>query len=139
MTLFEVGTHAPLMISVPGMKTKGQSCTTPVEFVDIYPTLAGLAGLPAPAGLDGQSLKPLLDNPRARWDKPAYTYQVRGKVRGVTVRTRRFRYTEWDESRVLTELYDEENDKAEMHNLAGEAKYAATRKEMKALLAGHGW
>jgi iduronate 2-sulfatase len=127
------------MIAVPGMKNKGGSCRTPVEFVDIYPTLAEVAALPKPSGLDGVSLAPLLENPQAKWDKPAYTYQVRGKVRGISVRTRRFRYTEWDEGRALSELYDEENDKAEMHNLAADAQYASTVKQMKGLLAGHGW
>ena len=139
MTLFEVGTHAPLLISAPGMKTAGASCATPVEFVDIYPTLSDLAGLPAPGGLDGKSLTPLLANPNAKWDKLAYTYQVRGAIHGITVRNRRFRYTEWDEGRAGTELYDEDADAAEMKNLAADPKHAATVKELKAQLTGHGF
>jgi iduronate 2-sulfatase len=139
MTLFEVGVHAPLLISTPGMKTAGKNCATPVEFVDIYPTLADMAGLPVPSGLDGRSLRPLLTDPQSKWDKLAYTYQVRGEIRGVTVRNRRFRYTEWDQGRAGTELYDEDADSAEMHNMAADPKYAATVKDMKAQLVGHGW
>ena len=104
-----------------------------------YDRDANLAGLPMPAGLDGKSLTPLIKNPKAKWEKPAYTYQVRGEVRGVTVRTGRFRYTEWDGGPKGTELYDEANDPAEMRNLAADPKYAASVKEMKGLLAGHLW
>jgi uncharacterized sulfatase len=139
LTLFEVGVHAPLLISAPGMKNAGRNCATPVEFVDIYPTLADLAGLPKPSRLDGRSLRPLFDDPGAKWDKLAYTYQVRGEIRGVTVRNSRFRYTEWDRGSAGTELYDEDADAAEMHNLAADPKYAAVVKEMKAKLAGHEW
>jgi uncharacterized sulfatase len=139
MSLFEAGVHAPLMISAPSIKTGGQSCSTPVEFVDIYPTLADLSGLPRPAGLDGRSLTPLMKNPKAKWDKPAYTYQVRGEIRGVTVRTSRFRYTEWDGGQKGTELYEEASDPAEMRNLSADPKYTAAVKQMKGLLAGHEW
>jgi uncharacterized sulfatase len=138
-SLFEVGVHAPLMISAPGMANAGKSCATPVEFVDIYPTLSELAGLPAVSGLDGRSLTPLIKDPQAKWDKPAYTYQVRGQIRGVTVRTSRFRYTEWDQGKAGTELYEETNDPAEMRNLAADSKYSAAVREMKGLLAGHQW
>ena len=138
-SLFEVGVHAPLMISAPGIRTGGQNCAAPVEFVDIYPTLADLAGLPLPGGLDGKSLAPLMKNPKAKWDKPAYTYQVRGEIRGVTVRTSRFRYTEWDGGRKGAELYDETGDPAEMRNLSGDPKYTAAVKQMKGLLIDHPW
>ena len=56
-TNFELATRAPLLISVPKQKTAGQKCDAPVEFVDVYPTLADVCGLAIPAGLDGASLK----------------------------------------------------------------------------------
>ena len=62
-TNFELATRAPLLISVPKQKTAGQKCDATVEFVDVYPTLADVCGLPIPAGLDGSSLKPFLENP----------------------------------------------------------------------------
>jgi hypothetical protein len=80
-----------------------------------------------------------MKDPQAKWDKPAYTYQVRGQVRGVTVRNSRFRYTEWDLGRQGTELYEETTDPAEMRNLAADPKYTAAVRQMKGLLDGHQW
>ena len=77
MSLFEESARVPMIIVAPGQKAggKGSGCT--VEFVDVYPTLADLCNLPAPTNLAGQSLRPLLDNPNARWTKPAYTQVTR--------------------------------------------------------------
>jgi len=81
--------------------------------------------------LQGQSLRPLLDDPAAKWDKPARTQVERGKFAGRTVRTARWRYTEWDEGRQGAELYDHENDEGEYHNLAADPKYKDVVAEMK--------
>jgi uncharacterized sulfatase len=78
MSLFENSARVPLLISVPGSKNAGQTCRRPVELVDLHPTLADLCGLTAPSNLDGKSLKPLLDNPKAEWGKPALTQVTRG-------------------------------------------------------------
>jgi uncharacterized sulfatase len=106
--------------------------------VDIYPTLADLCGLKAPSSLQGHSLKPLLDDPTAAWDWPAYTQASRSvdknRVFGRSVRTERWRYTEWDEGRQGSELYDHENDPQEFLNLAADAKHADKVEELKALL-----
>ena len=67
----------PLIISVPGNANNGQSCPRPVELVDLHATLADVCGLPLPQS-DGTSLKPLLDNPQAAWDKPAFSQVLRG-------------------------------------------------------------
>ena len=80
-----------------------------VEFLDIYPTLADLAQLPAPAGLHGRSLTPLLRNPRAEWHHPALTQVRRGAppnatFMGYSVRTEQWRYTEWDDGARGVEL-----------------------------------
>jgi uncharacterized sulfatase len=100
----------------------------------MYPTLADLCGLPRPKHLEGTSLRPLLDNPNARWDRPAYTVQVRGWFIGRTVRTERWRYTEWDEGRRGAALYDHDADPHEMRNLATDPKHAATVAQMRKLL-----
>ena len=76
-TLFDVAAHAPLIIVDPRKKTAGQACPRTVEFVDIYPTLVELCGLAMPPGLEGKSLVPLLDHPKAAWDRPAFTLVAR--------------------------------------------------------------
>ena len=96
MTLFEPATHVPLFMSVPGM-TKGKACSRTVESLDIYSTLTDVCGLKIPSQLEGRSLKPLLENPAAPWDKPAYSFITKGQIKGATVRTERFRYTEWNQ------------------------------------------
>ena len=69
----ENDTHGALLLSVPGMKHAGAKATGLVEFVDIYPTLADLAGLPLPAHLEGHSFKPVLDNPSRPWKQAAFS------------------------------------------------------------------
>ncbi len=131
---FEEAAKAPLIISAPGYTTAGETCRRPVEFIDIYPTLAALAGLTPPPGLDGKSLVPLLADSRADWNYPAYTQIQRGTIPGHTVRTALWRYTEWDSGSAGQELYNEETDPQELDNLAADPRYAAVVAEMKALL-----
>jgi hypothetical protein len=96
-SLFEESTRAPLIIAVPGIKG-GKTCASPVEFIDIFPTVVESAGLPLPAGLEGVSLLPLLRDPATPHDRPARSMvQFRG-VPGRTVRTATWRYTEWGEN-----------------------------------------
>jgi uncharacterized sulfatase len=131
---FEESARVPLIISVPGRKSAGQASSRPVELVDLYPTLADLAGLTLPKHLEGFSLRPLIDNPEAQWNHPAYTQVQRGGDPGHSVRTERWRYTEWGFGQKGQELYDHDNDPQELHNLAGDAKYADEVAQMKALL-----
>jgi len=134
MSLFEVSVRAPLIVSVPGLRSAGEASSRPVEFVDLYPTLVEACGLPMPQGLEGGSLMPLLQRPGSRWDKPALSYLKRGPVLGVSVRTERYRYTEWDQGRKGAELYDHERDPHEVYNLAEDPKQAKTVAKLKALL-----
>ena len=122
-TLFERSTRAPLLIAGPGVAARGAASSRVVEFLDIYPTLAALAGLAPPAGLHGRSLVPLLTDASAPWDHPALSQVRRGAVpetfMGYTIRTDRWRYTEWDGGTRGTELYDVEADPDELRNVAG--------------------
>jgi uncharacterized sulfatase len=124
-TLFEQGARAPLIIRAPGANGNGQPCRRIVEFVDIYPTLTGLAGLKAPKALEGRSLVPLLEDPLADWDGFAITQVLRPAdkrlsepVMGRSIRTQRWRYSDWGEGRHGIELYDHHADPMEFNNLA---------------------
>ena len=131
-SLYEVGTRVPLVIAVPG--GKGQASRRTVESLDLYPTLAELCGLPRPAGVEGRSLAPLLRNPRADWERPAYTLTLfQGKL-GRAIRTERWRYAEWEGGREGAMLFDHNNDPRELRNLAADPAHAKTVREMKRLL-----
>ncbi len=139
MSVFENSARVPLIIYAPKMKGNGKASARTVELVDLYPTLADLCGLPAPSGFEGKSLRPLLDNPQASWNKPAFTQVRRGQnVMGRSVRTERYRYTEWDGGKAGVELYDYETDPQETKNLANDPQYAKTVEEMKRLLRNQG-
>lgn len=131
---FEHAARVPLVIASPDQKAKGKTCLRTVELVDIYPTLADLCGLTPPANVAGKSLRPLLDDPQAAWDKPAFTQVWRGSFPGHSVRTERWRYTEWDDGRQGAELYDYDNDPHEYNNLADDPRHAGKVAEMKALV-----
>jgi uncharacterized sulfatase len=134
-TLFDESARAPLIIAAPGVRGRGQTSRAVVEFVDIYPTVADLAGLPAPRGLAGRSLKPLLDRPDRKWDCPAFTQILRpGQERpimGRAITTDRWRYIEWDEGRAGRELYDHQTDPQELHNRANDPQHARLIAELR--------
>jgi iduronate 2-sulfatase len=123
-TLFERSTRAPLLIAGPGVTARGAASPRVVEFLDVYPTLAALAGLTPPAGLHGRSLVPLLTDALAPWDHAAVSQVHREAVpetfKGYSIRTDRWRYTEWDGGRRGAELYDVEADPDELRNLAAQ-------------------
>ena len=133
-SLFEESARVPVIISAPGEKGNGQGCPRVVETIDIYPTLCDLAGVAAPDNLAGVSLRPLLENPMAPWSRPAFTQVRRQGFPGRSVRTERWRYTEWDHGRKGVELYDHEADPREFKNLARDPKYAATVRQLRGLL-----
>jgi uncharacterized sulfatase len=134
MTLFEESAHTPLILHAPG-RPAGTVCRRLVEWVDIYPTLTELCGLRPNHPLDGTSFAPLLNDPGKAWKKAAYTTVARGDNRfGRSVRTERFRYTEWNGGKDGIELYDHEADEHEWINLAGNSKSAAVQKNLEELL-----
>jgi len=138
MSLFEESARVPLIIAAPGAKARGRISPRIVETLDLYPTLTDLCGLAPPDGLAGASLRPLLDDPAAAWNRPAYTQLRRGAAQnafmGYSVRTERWRYTEYDGGKQGAELYDHQRDPRELTNLANEPRYADAVAEMKRLL-----
>jgi uncharacterized sulfatase len=135
-TVFEAATRLPLIFRVPGAKAKGKGCARTVELLDLYPTLADLCGLKdVPANLHGKSLRPLLDNPAGKWDRPAVSQVSRGqKVTGYSIRTERYRFTEWNGGQEGEELYDYQTDPKEMKNLAKSNAHAKLKTELQARL-----
>ncbi len=134
MSLFEQSARVPMFIHVPAGKNNGKSSSRCVELIDLYPTLAELCNLPAPAGLEGKTLKTLLENPNAKWNKPALTQVFSNDRKGRSIRTEQWRYTEWNGGKDGVELYDHKSDPQELKNLAEDPKRADVRKELKAQL-----
>ena len=133
-TLFEFSCRVPLIVRVPAATNAGQACRRPVELVDLYPTLLDYCQLDSPHKLAGHSLRTLLENPDAKWDKPARTQVQRGRIAGRSVRTERWRYIEWDQGREGAELYDQEKDPGDYHNLADQPQFKDVIAQLKPLL-----
>jgi arylsulfatase A-like enzyme len=120
--LWEESARAPYMWIVPGVTKPGGVCNRTVDYMQIYPTLCDLAGLPAPKQGEGESIRKLLANPDAPWDKPAITTWL---YNNHTVRTERWRYIRYDDG--SEELYDHERDPLEWTNLAQNPEYASVK------------
>ncbi len=130
----ENDTHAPLIVSAPGLKTAGKHSQALVEFVDLYPTLAELCGLSLPPHLEGASLVPLLNGKAKSVKTAAFSQYPRPnqgqRLMGYSMRTERYRFTRWvqrdDHTKlVASELYDQQTDPQENVNIANEPKQAA--------------
>jgi len=130
--LFEESTRVPLVVAAPQVARPGVPAAGLVELVDVYPTLADLAGLPLPAPLDGTSLRPLLDDPDARVKEAAFTVSSRGRRLGRSVRTTRYRYTWWRPD--AAELYDHESDPGEHRNLIRDPRQRETVARLKRII-----
>jgi iduronate 2-sulfatase len=135
MSLFERSVRVPLIIAAPNAKARGGETNALAELVDLYPTLARLANLSTPEYLDGVSLTPVLDDPRASVRDAAYT-QIRND--GYAIRTDRWRYIEWAEGKEGSQLYDMSRDPGETTNLAADPQHAATVADLRARLGRYG-
>lgn len=144
--LFEGSCRVPLIIAAPGMKTAGQKSERVVELVDLYPTLAELCGYKTPQHIQGQSLVPLLKDPQAERTRPAFSVthsrasrlhkEMKGKnPLGHSIRTERYRYTEWGDGEYGAELYDYQTDPEEFRNLVRDPTHRETVARLKGLLA----
>ncbi|MBX3177971.1 MAG: sulfatase [Candidatus Hydrogenedentes bacterium] len=122
--LWEEATKNGMIFAGSGIPA-GQRCATPVGLIDIYPTLTDLCGLPARDGLDGRSLRPLLEDPAAAWERPAVTTYGRGNHSARSARWRYIRYADGSE-----ELYDHDADPLEWTNLAGRDELASVKADL---------
>lgn len=122
--LWEEATQAPLLFVVPGVTEPNGRCDAPVDFMNIYPTLADLCGLPEAEHCEGVSMRALLENPNAEWNRPAITTHGRGNH---AVRSKQYRYIRYADGG--EELYDHDADPMEWTNLADDPKYADIKAE----------
>lgn len=148
-SVLEQATRSPLIFRWPQRSTKKLASDTPAEFLDVFPTLAEMAGLPLPPGLDGRSLVPLFGDAAGLEPLAARSQFQRGledgaEGMGYSIRTGRYRWTEWRRTNysqndysgpvVATELYDYETDPLETQNLAGTPQTAEVERELRAQL-----
>jgi arylsulfatase A-like enzyme len=129
MSIMEESAHAPLIAAGRGIKP-GTVATGLVEYVDLFPTLAELAGLPQPPGLQGHSFASALKSPSAPGRDGVYTIVLRGANKaGRAWHTPAFTYLVWPDG--SEQLYDAVADPHEYVNLAKDPKHTATLAAMK--------
>jgi arylsulfatase A-like enzyme len=123
--LWEEATRAPLIWVVPGVTKPGGVCQRTVDFMSIYPTLTDLTGIPTPAHVEGRSIRSLLADPGATWDRPALTTFGFNNHAVRSADWRFIRYANGD-----TELYNESDDPYEWTNLAKKPESAGPLAEL---------
>ena len=123
-TLFNNATKVPLIINVPGKDFISKISNSPVELIDIFPTLMDLTNIISPSHVVGESLKPIIENKSSDVRKSALTRWRNG----YSIRTERFRLTKWDINVDFQyELYDHKFDEEELNNLALDSSYSLIR------------
>jgi arylsulfatase A-like enzyme len=127
-TLWQRATHVPLIVSGPGMKAAGVPRDQPVTLLDLYPTLVDYAGIPKNPANEGTTLRPLLENPRAKRPPAVITY-LKGNH---AVRDERYRYIRYADG--TEELYDEQKDPQDFHNLAAKPEFAKLKADWQKLM-----
>jgi iduronate 2-sulfatase len=146
---FEYDARVPLLIATPGSAHAGKATESFAELLDLFPTLTALCGLPTPAGLEGTSLVPVLQNPDTSVKEAAFTQHPRPayydrepakvpQVMGYSVRTAAVRYTEWRDWKtgetLARELYEAPDEPAETRNVVGEPQVAGPQEDAERLL-----
>jgi arylsulfatase A-like enzyme len=150
-TLYEIDNRVPLLIKVPGTGARTGATQALVEFVDIYPSLCELAGLTLPDHLQGTSFVPVLKDPDRAWKRGAVSvYPARYRtdpekvVMGYSLKTDRYRYTEWVHEKsgdlLARDLFDHRVDPQENQCMARDPQYQSLMNELSSLLdMGRGW
>jgi len=123
MSLHEESSRVPLIIAAPGKEPAEASALA--ELIDLYPTLAELGGLQIPSHCQGESLVPVLDDPKAKVRDAAYCLCRKSHL----LRTDRFAYI--DHGNAGAELYDMQGDPQQFTNLVNNPKYAETVASLK--------
>jgi uncharacterized sulfatase len=141
MSLFEESARVPLIIAGPGVKAGGKASPRTVELLDLYPTCADMSGHGIPAGLHGRSLRPLLEDAAAPWDRPALSQVQRGGKKGsgpfmgYSLRDERYRFVQWGpDGREGVQLFDHSSDPKEEKDLSADSASASTLAKFRRML-----
>jgi arylsulfatase A-like enzyme len=118
--LWNESTKVPLIWVAPGVTQPGSVCRRPVDLLTVFPTLCDLTGLPVPETCQDPSIRPLLEDPLAAWDRPAVSTMGLGNH---TVCDERWRYIRYSDG--TGELYDHSVDPNEWTNLASDPGFAS--------------
>jgi iduronate 2-sulfatase len=130
VSLHEESARVPLIIKVPGKKSAVTHVLT--ELLDLYPTVADLAGLKYSKHLQGKSLVDVLDNPAHSVRQMAFSISHRNGTFSFLLRTPKWAFIQYDEDGGSgVELFDMEYDPQQFNNLATHPKYAETVKFFK--------
>lgn len=149
-TLFELDNHVPLIIKTPGQSPAQKNSEAFVEYVDIYPSLCELAGLEIPGHLQGKSFVPLIGDPDRQWKKGAISVWPLNRnnpeklVMGYSLKTAKYRYTEWIQEStgelLARDLFDHQADPDENISISNNPEKEEIVNELSTLLArGKGW
>ena len=132
----EVAARVPMILRVPGQEP-GLRTTALTELVDVYPTLCDLLDLPVPDHCQGHSFAPLVDDPSQPWKEVAFSQYHKSRFRGTSLRSARYRYTEWRDRRTgeldSIELYDLVADPGQTVSVHEDGKHAAILQRMATL------
>lgn len=138
---YEGATNAPLIVSLPNLKAAGRRADGLVEFVDIYPSLVEVCGLPMLSGLEGRSFRPMLEDPSRPGKVAAFSWYPKGPNLGRAMRTDRYRYVEWTNKAgelAAAELYDHQIDPQENENIAARPEYKPLLERLHRLMQASG-
>jgi len=131
-TLWEEAIHCILTIYAPGITPKGSKTDRVASLLDLYPTLCELAGVKIPEQVEGNSLVPVLKDPKTEWDHPAITITL---PKDVSVRTEQYHYIQYNTGD--EELYDIKKDMMEWENLANNPEFRAIKQKLAKHIPKH--
>ena len=135
VTIYQKSHNAPLIMYTGNPDVAGTETDAMVEFLDFYPTLANYCKLDSiPDYLEGMDFGTVLKDPGSSFRDHVNSIIKRGDFMGRTVKTREWRYTEWDDGKRGNELYDQLNDPLEYNNLSGDPAYDSLKAVMKSLI-----
>ena len=130
-TLFNNATRVPLIIAPPGGESLSKRTDTPVELVDLYPTIMDFVGIETPDHVVGRSLVPIVRSKEINVRESALTKWRKG----YSVCTKNYRITRWGKYGELgVELYDRRHDPNELENLASNPHYSGVLDSLRVVL-----